>query len=195
MAQQLEKIRPSETMRSFGAIHSANTTNSSTDTTNSSTDTRNSSIDTGGFHMSKSPLEAVLLSTAVPGLGQVYLGQAWKLPILYGIGGAFLYGALIQNFRYHYTLDSINNELARKDSKDSVTASILIGNNLGFYVNDRDKWWIYLALTYLANIFDAYIGANLYDFDVSDPAPSPSSFQSYYDPVDKSVGLSFTIKF
>jgi len=150
------------------------------------------SVDTVGFHMTKSPLEAVLLSTVVPGLGQLYLGQAWKLPILYGIGGAFFYGVYIQNFRYHYTIDSINNENARKNNRDSGLA-VQNAYVREFYRNDRDKWWIYLALTYVANILDAYIGANLYDFDVSDPAPSP--IQSYYDPIDRRVGLSFNIKF
>ncbi len=62
-----------------------------------------------------------------------------------------------------------------------------------FYQNDRDKWWIYLGITYIAQILDAYIAANLYDFDVSNP--SPSQFQSYYDPIDRSVGVRFTLRF
>jgi hypothetical protein len=156
-------------------------------------DTAASPNDTGGFHMKKSALEAVLLSTIIPGAGQVYLGQTWKLPILYGLIGAFGYfGVYTQNFRYHYTIDSINNENARKNSHDSTLALQLVSNR-EFYRNDRDKWWIYLGLTYVADILDAYIAANLYDFDVSDPAPSP--LQSYYDPIDRRVGLSFTIKF
>src|ERR1035437_3536160 len=65
--------------------------------------------DTGEFHMTKSPLEAVLLSVVIPGAGQVYLEQTWKLPFIYGLIGGFFYGALIQNTRYLYTQDTINN--------------------------------------------------------------------------------------
>jgi hypothetical protein len=168
-----------------GAIHSADTVHA--------VDTARMPEDSG-FHMSKSALEAVLLSTALPGAGQVYLGQAWKLPIIYGLIGAFGYGVYIQNSRYHSTLHSIDSLNARLDVPDSNIA-LEYRSSRDFYLNDRDKWWIYLALTYIADILDAYIAANLYDFDVSDPSPSPSSFNSYYDPVDKSVGLSFTIKF
>ena len=168
-----------------GATPSTNPVHSAVDTTHT--------VDTGGFHMTKSPLEAVLLSTVLPGAGQVYLGQAWKLPILYGLGAAFGYfGVYTQNFRYHYTMDSINNDLTRPIKPDTTRANQLVSNR-EFYRDDRDKWWIYLALTYVANILDAYIAANLYDFDVSDPAPS--LVQSYYDPVYRRVGLSFNIKF
>jgi Family of unknown function (DUF5683) len=148
--------------------------------------------DTGTFHMTKSPLEAVLLSAAIPGAGQVYLGQTWKLPILYGLIGGFAYGVLIQNHRYHEYLDSSNKDFAAGTSYDSLLANENI-NVWEFYQNDRDKWWIYLGITYIAQILDAYISANLYDFDVSNP--SPSQLQSYYDPVDRSVGMRFTLHF
>src|ERR1044071_1303770 len=75
--------------------------------------TDSAKVDTSTFHMTKSPLEAVLLSAVIPGAGQVYLHQTWKVPVIWGIGGAFLYGAYIQNFRYHFMQDSINNAMAR----------------------------------------------------------------------------------
>jgi hypothetical protein len=37
-----------------------------------------------------------------------------------------------------------------------------------FYHNQRDEFIFYLALTYFLNIIDAYVGATLYDFTVSD---------------------------
>ena len=152
-------------------------------------DTARSSADTGAFHMTKSPLEAVLLSAVLPGAGQVYLDQTWKVPIIWGIAGGFLYGALIQNFRYHYMSDSVNNQLARGDT----ALSLVYSNVREFYRDDRDKWWIYIALTYIANLLDAYIAANLYDFDVSSPAPSP--INSYYDPLARRWSVGFQIKF
>jgi uncharacterized integral membrane protein len=152
-------------------------------------DTVKVSEDSTAFHMTKSPLKAVLLSAVVPGAGQVYLDQAWKVPIIWGIAGGFIYGALIQNFRYHYISDSVNNQKARGDS----TLANIYSNVREFYRDDRDKWWIYLALTYIANLLDAYIAANLYDFDVSDPSPSP--IESYYDPPTHTWGIGLQIKF
>jgi Family of unknown function (DUF5683) len=152
-------------------------------------DTTVVAADTGEFHMSKSPLEAVLLSAAIPGAGQVYLGQAWKLPIIYGLIGGFAYGVLIQNSRYHWEIDSVSAALTRGDS----ALSLDYASAREFYRDDRDKWWIYLGITYIAQILDAYIAANLYDFDVSNP--SPSQLQSYYNPIDGSVGMRFTLHF
>jgi TM2 domain-containing membrane protein YozV len=152
-------------------------------------DTANTANDTTAFHMTKSPLKAVLLSAIIPGAGQVYLDQAWKVPIIWGIAGGFLYGALIQNYRYHYTADSVNNQLARGDT----ALSLIYTNVREFYRDDRDKWWIYVALTYIANLLDAYIAANLYDFDVSNPSPSPIG--TYYDPLAHQWGVNFQLKF
>jgi hypothetical protein len=160
--------------------------------TSSTRDTSQVGADTGTFHMAKSPLEAVLLSAAFPGAGQVYLGQAWKLPILYGLIGGFAYGVIIQNVRYHTSMDSINAENAKMTNADSNRANEFVSPR-EFYRNDRDKWWIYLGITYIAQVLDAYIASNLYDFDVSDPAPS--GFQSYYDPINRQVGMSFTLRF
>jgi Family of unknown function (DUF5683) len=177
-----------------GAVMLLLANNAVAQTTISSTmrDTTVVATDTGAFHMTKSPLEAVLLSAALPGAGQVYLGQTWKLPILYGLIGGFAYGVIIQNHRYHVYMDSAANDFAAETSFDTILGNENI-NVWEFYQNDRDKWWIYLGLTYIAQILDAYIAANLYDFDVSNP--SPSQLQSYYDPVDRSLGLSFTLHF
>jgi hypothetical protein len=157
--------------------------------------------DTAGFHMTKSPLEAVLLSAVIPGAGQVYLHQTWKLPIIWGIGGAFFYGAYIQNFRYHFMQDSINNAMARYhvDPEHRVADSlwsVVYAGSREFYRDDRDKWWIYVGLTYIANILDAYIAANLYDFDVSNPDGSVTApIGTYYDPSRRQFGLSLRIKY
>jgi hypothetical protein len=132
-----------------------------------------SSEDTSAFHMTRSPTLALGLSALLPGLGQVYLNQWWKVPIIYAVTGVFVYGALIQNFRYHYTADSVVNQTNRGDLGRADQYSRL----REFYRDDRDKFYIYTGLVYIANILDAYIAANLFDFDVSDSGPvaAPSS--------------------
>jgi len=122
-------------------------------------------VDTGHFHMQKSPTLALVLSGILPGAGQIYTGGWYKAPfIVAGIVGCFI-GAYIQNGRYLVDIDSVNNQLARGDQ---TTANLYIGQR-EFYRDDRDKFYIYAALVYIANLLDAYISAHLFDFDVSDP--------------------------
>ena len=122
-------------------------------------------VDTGHFHMQRSPTLAIVLSAILPGAGQIYTGGWYKAPfIMAGIAGCFI-GAYIQNGRYHVDIDSVNNQHARGDqfNENRYTAQ------REFYRDDRDKWYIYAALIYLANLLDAYISAHLFDFDVSEP--------------------------
>jgi hypothetical protein len=122
-------------------------------------------VDTGHFHMQKSPTLALVLSAVLPGAGQIYTGGWYKAPfILGGIIGCF-YGAYLQNTRYHIDIDSVKNQLARGDTYNANRYT----NQREFYRDDRDKFYIYAALVYIANLLDAYISAHLFDFDVSDP--------------------------
>ena len=122
-------------------------------------------VDTGHFHMHKSPTLAIILSAVLPGAGQIYTGGWYKAPfIIGGIVGCFVV-ASIQNTRYHIDIDSVNNQLARGDTYNANRYT----NQREFYRDDRDKFYIYAALVYIANLLDAYISAHLFDFDVSDP--------------------------
>jgi len=125
-------------------------------------------VDTGHFHMQKSPTLALLLSGVLPGAGQIYTGGWYKAPfIAAGIAGCFI-GAYIQNQRYLIDIDSVGKQLARGDqyNADRYTAQ------REFYRDDRDRFYIYAGLVYIANLLDAYISAHLFDFDVSDPNSS-----------------------
>jgi hypothetical protein len=125
--------------------------------------------DTAGFKMTRDPWLAFGLSAVIPGAGQVYLGQWYKAPfIVAGVGGCIV-AALVQNNRYHYIADSVTNQLARGDNYNASRYTSV----REFYRDDRDRWYIYAGLVYVANLLDAYIAANLYDFDVSDPSAHP----------------------
>ena len=107
--------------------------------------------------MQKSPWVALGLSAVLPGAGQIYLGQWYKVPIIVGGIGAALTGAFIQNNRYLYTSDSVNNQKLRGDT---LTAN-RYERAREFYRDDRDKFYIYAAIVYIANLIDAYIAAHL----------------------------------
>ena len=123
-------------------------------------------LDTAAFVMKKSPGLALLLSGVLPGAGQIYTGGWYKAPFILGGIALCFYGASVQNTRYQYTSDSVSNQLARGDALSAARYT----SAREFYRDDRDKFYIYSGLVYIANLLDAYISAHLFDFDVSDPA-------------------------
>lgn len=114
------------------------------------------------FHQSKSPWLAVGLSATLPGLGQIYNENYWKAPVIWGVGGYWIYEWIRQNNKY-------------KDFGDAYAASLVnspTGNETykslrDFYRDDRDRFAWFLGGLYVLNLIDAYVGAHLYDFDVT----------------------------
>ncbi|HWF43228.1 MAG TPA: DUF5683 domain-containing protein [Candidatus Kapabacteria bacterium] len=149
-----------------------------------SVDTANTANDTTSFHMTKSPLKAVLLSAVIPGAGQVYLDQTWKVPIIWGIAGGFLYGALKQNSRYYGEINLI------AQAKNAIDIAVHTERR-EYYRDDRDRWWIFASLTYIATLLDSYISANLFDFDVSNSNHTLTGTLS--KPVDHSTYLNVRV--
>jgi hypothetical protein len=110
----------------------------------------------------KSPWLAVGFSAAVPGLGQIYNRSYWKAPVIWGVGGYWVYEWIHLNNSY---------KDYQEKYKQSVTPSTPGGNGLyladrDFYRNERDRFAWYLGALYLLNLVDAYVDASLYDFDV-----------------------------
>jgi hypothetical protein len=121
----------------------------------------------------KSARTAVLLSAILPGAGQVYTGRYWKVPIVLGFGGYFVYEVLKLNDSY---------KAARGKFAESVDKGVNSGQGdaqlqyeRDFYRDERDRFGFYLLLTYLLNIVDAYVDASLFDFDVGDNLTGGSS--------------------
>lgn len=106
---------------------------------------------------SKSPLTAVLLSAVIPGAGQIYNESYWKAPIVWGISGWLIYNWIINNDDYKsyrsLYLQTEENKYQRLRN---------------FYRDQRDLFSIYLGLTYVLNLVDAYVDAELFDFSVSE---------------------------
>ena len=113
----------------------------------------------------KSGSLAMLMSAIVPGSGQLYAHRYYTIPIIWGFGYYFFskYKDADDNYKEYKSLYS-----------QSLTDSTLfhLQNNYKSLREDwhnfRDEMGVYLVLTYLLNIIDAYVGATLYDFSVSD---------------------------
>ena len=117
------------------------------------------------YTMKKSPTTAVLYSLAFPGLGQYYVESYWKIPIFVGGVGACLYGIISNNALYNQKSDEV--QIAISDSASTKSINLLKSQR-EFYRDNRDLSGLYLIAVYVISAVDAYSGAHLYDFDVSD---------------------------
>jgi len=117
-----------------------------------------------------SPVRALTLSL-LPGAGQVYNGQAWKVPIIYTAFGAL--GYLIYDnysrmsmFKEEY-LYRINEGSARLEGYTSYPNSSIY--NLYQSYNKNFQLMIIISVAvYGLNLIDAYVFGHLYDFQIDD---------------------------
>lgn len=116
------------------------------------------------FSMKKSPWRAVAYSAILPGAGQFYNESYWKIPIIAGLGGYFVYEIVINNNQY---LD-YKDQYANSQTPQNPQGNIQLQNYREFYRDQRDNFIIYSLILYVVNLIDAYVDAQLYDFNVSD---------------------------
>ena len=158
-----------------------------------------------------SPTKATIMSACLPGLGQVYNGKWWKMPIVYaGLGGlGYLvysnyseYSAYLHAYEFQtgdlpegVTLNAHETELANKYSSSQLQTY------KESYRRDFEFYTILTVAWYGLNILDACVDGHLYNYDISDdlslsvdpylrPAESPIKMPQYAQ-----VGLSFTLNF
>ena len=128
-----------------------------------SADSVTTSVDKPKFRPTKSPWLAVGLSAALPGAGQVYNENYWKVPVIAGLAGYWIYEWVKLNNRYKDYRDQYDQSLVAVPP----TGIPRLGQIRDFYHDERDKFAWYLGALYFVNLVDAYVGAHLYDFDVS----------------------------
>ena len=159
----------------------------------------------------QSPTKASIMSACLPGLGQVYNGKWWKVPIVYaGLGGI---GYLVYSNHYEYrsflhayefktgdlpegtTLTSYESDLANKYADSQLKTY------KDSYQRDFELYTIFLVAWYGLNILDACVDAHLYTYDISDDLSL--SIDPYLRPMETpvlmpqyaQVGLSFKFNF
>ena len=119
------------------------------------------------------PSKAAFYSAVVPGLGQVYLGKAWKVPLVYAAMGTSFYYYNLQNKQmneyrtaYKQRLNGIFNDRFLEKDIPISTEQLLIG--MDFHKNYRDMAILFLATAYMLNILEANVSAHLLQFNVND---------------------------
>lgn len=162
------------------------------------------------------PKRAVIYSIIFPGLGQIYNRKYWKLPIIYG-GFLGLVYAISWNGKYYsdyanaYSGIMSENPFAADQLKKwrpfvspSVDINALAGSstmttlqnsfkrNRDSYRRYRDLSIIGVVALYALCIIDAYVDAELFDFDIS---PDLSlKVQPTINPANKYSGNNFGVQ-
>lgn len=133
-----------------------------------------------------SPKKATIYSAVLPGLGQAYNKQYWKIPLIYAGFGTFGY-FIGWNNDYYKKMKLAYSDL---NDDDETTTSYLnlngseyydftdetdvenfndaLTNARDYYRRNRDLLIICTALFYGINIVDAAVDANFFDFDMSE---------------------------
>lgn len=129
------------------------------------------------------PTRAVIYASIFPGLGQIYNRKYWKLPIVYGGFLGFSY-AISWNNRYYTDYsngykdimdddpetDSWKNFLpygADPETVDQAWLTDVMKRRKDYYRRYRDLSIIGTVAMYALSIVDAYVDAQLFDFNIS----------------------------
>lgn len=146
------------------------------------------------------PKKATLFSAILPGLGQAYNNQYWKIPIIYGggllIGHYIDYNNRIYNeFRNALIAEADDNDLTVNPYSGRFSEDALERNRDAFRRN-RDMLIIIAGAFYLLNIVDAHVSAHLHEFDINENlsmkvSPSIKSTPLFSQTVGLSISLSF----
>ncbi len=158
-----------------------------------------------------SPTKATIMSACLPGLGQIYNGKWWKVPIVYaGLGGL---GYLVYSNYSEYRAYLHAYEFKTGDLPEGVTltqhetdlanryADSQLQTYKESYRRDFEFFTILTVAWYGLNILDACVDGHLYTYDISDdlslsvdpylrPMETPFKMPQYAQ-----VGLSFTLGF
>lgn len=159
------------------------------------------------------PKKAVIYSAIFPGLGQVYNRKYWKLPIVYAGFIGFAY-AISWNGRYYTDYsngykdimdddpmtDSWKNFLSYGQDPETVDQEWLKGvlkRRKDYYRRYRDLSIIGTIAMYALTMIDAYIDAQLFDFNISSDLSlhvEPTVIKKT-DYLANSFGVQFSISF
>ena len=137
------------------------------------------------------PMRAVWLGAIVPGLGQIYNRSYWKIPIVYGGFMGCIYAITWTSNRYEGYKNAyrdiyfdIRNGTITNDPSKSYIAILPEGYTLdrmggaSTYQSRLKEWQnsahrnrdlaiAITALVYALTLVDAYVDAQLFDFDIS----------------------------
>ena len=154
-------------------------------------------ISAQNIDLNKYPKQALLLSTAVPGLGQFYNQKYWKIPIIYASIGSCVYLYRRQNEKYkqykHAYIQRNDNDNNTVDNFPQYSSSNLITLQ-DYYQNNRDLFGLLCIVSYVLNILDAHIDAHLLNYNINDNLTmniKPQINSLHYETINLSLNIKF----
>ncbi|WPP50263.1 DUF5683 domain-containing protein [Catalinimonas niigatensis] len=136
--------------------------------------TSNSAIIISGRNTKKIPRKAALYAAVLPGLGQIYNGGYWKLPIVYGTFITLGWFITWREDQYQ-VFRRANIALESGLPEQNPLQGTLVGDNLRVVSNNvetsrRERDFMYIVLTgaYALQIMEAIVDAHLIEFDVNE---------------------------
>lgn len=166
------------------------------------TDTTIVATDLGGIETFQSqstldPDKAALYAAVLPGLGQMYNKQYWKLPILYG--GAIVIGHFIKYNNDFYNAFR-NAYIAETDGDDGTFnpfpqfSEEALQRNAERFKRNRDFMIIMGVVYYLVQIVDAHVSAHLIEFNINDDLALQPTYYPREEYFAQNVGMSLVFK-
>jgi hypothetical protein len=146
------------------------------------------------------PATAAFYSAILPGLGQVYNKQYWKLPFVYGAMATSMYYFSINNesykrYRNAYKIREAGyqDEFTLDDGTTLISREGLISAQNTLKQNRETSLLLFIGF-YVLQIVDASVSAHLLQFNVNDKISFDP--QIYCDPSDNKpfIGLTFNYK-
>jgi len=114
------------------------------------------------------PAKAAFYSAVLPGLGQIYNRQYWKLILVYGSIGTGIYFYNMNATEYNrYRTAYFNRLNGLPDEFPMYTSDVLIQAQK-IYRRQRDTSLLLTILAYALNIVDANVSAHLKQWNVDD---------------------------
>lgn len=143
------------------------------------------------------PSKAAFYSAILPGLGQAYNKQYWKIPIVYLALGTTMYFVLDNDKQYNSFREAYKSRLEGNTNDEyfgRFSDDTLIRGMRGTKRN-RDLSILLTVGVYVLNIIEANVSAHLMQFNVSDDLTlAPDIFQSPLDVISFNYGVTISYK-
>jgi len=132
------------------------------------------------------PNGAIWRSLVLPGWGQLYVESYWKAPIFFGGAATLTYLIFYNHSNYADYADKLDN-MELTDPNYTITKLWR-----EYYRDNRDMSGFYLLAVYVLATVDAYVGAHLYGFEVSDDLSLNLNIRNgYFSPM---IGITLNFK-
>ncbi len=149
------------------------------------------------------PSRATKRSALIPGWGQAYNKQYWKIPLVYGAlaipAATFQYNSDLYKkakFAYEAKFKAANGDESDLAKIDPTLKNLSLGSLQSYrnvFRKDRDYSIMWFILAWGINVVDATVSGQLKEFDITNNLAF--KVQPTYQPQFRQAGLSFQLHF